>query len=95
MRMKSCEGEMLTGWGMGYDMELLRIPQRLTLKPEMDESIQIRREQFTWVKCISGCRACLILQYFVGRCCTEQRTANTERYLVFCILVNSFFTYNW
>ena len=20
-RMKCCEGEMLTGWGMGYDME--------------------------------------------------------------------------
>ena len=32
--MKSCEGEMLAGWGMGYDMELLENTERLMLKPE-------------------------------------------------------------
>ena len=33
-RRKCCEGETLTGWGMGYDMELLENTECLTLKSE-------------------------------------------------------------
>ena len=91
--MKSCEVEMLTGWVMGYDMDLPRAPRvgRLDLKWMKYTNLQsaiYMRLMYKWSQNTVG------FTIFRGAWLYRARTANTERYLVFCIKVNSFFTYN-
>ena len=69
-RMKCCEGEMLTGWGMGYGMELLENTEHLTLKPEWMKYTNLQSSIYMGLSIYKWSQSPFGLQYFARRCCT-------------------------
>ena len=88
--MKSCEGEMLTGWGMGYDMDLPRAPRILRLDLKWMQYTNSQSAIYMGLM-YKRSQSEVGFTIFRGTWLYRARTANTERYIVFCILVNSFY----